>query len=229
MQPTSLPLRMRPCSSLISLIACVALALPGCRKPAAAPAPPPAAVTVAQPIEREVIQWDEYTGHLESPETQTVAARVSGLIVSAPFVEGSLVKKGDLLYAIDERPFRADLDAKIATVQKDDAQVSLARTNFKRTEQAVQGNAISQQDYDTAKAQMEQALAVLAGDQAAVRQAELNLEWCRVTALIDGRVSSRLLTEGNLVNGGAGQATPLTTVTSLNPMSATLTWMSGRS
>src|SRR2546421_217207 len=91
---------------------------------------PPPAVTVAQPLEREVIQWDEYTGHLESPESVNVAARVSGLLLDAPFTEGALVNKGDLLFVIDERPFKADLDAKQAMVQKDEAQVALARTNF---------------------------------------------------------------------------------------------------
>ncbi|HSV14937.1 MAG TPA: efflux RND transporter periplasmic adaptor subunit, partial [Tepidisphaeraceae bacterium] len=97
-------------------------------------------------------------------------------------------------------------------------QVALAQTNFQRTEQAVKGNAVSQQEYDTAKAQLEQAQAVLAGDKAAAEQSRLNLEWCRVTAPIDGRVSNKLVTPGNLVNGGAGQATLLTTITSLDPM-----------
>src|ERR1700755_2768997 len=92
----------------------IALILQGCEKqPAAAPAPPPA-VTVANPVYREVIEWDTYTGYLEAPESVNVAARVSGLIVATPFTEGAIIKKGDVLFSIDDRPYKADLAAKIA-------------------------------------------------------------------------------------------------------------------
>src|SRR5580704_11415370 len=104
--------------------------LVGCgSKPPQAAAPPAAAVTVAHPVEKDVVECDTYTGYLESPESASVAARVSGLIVEAPFVEGSVVKKGDLLYVIDKRPFKADLDARIADEQKAEA----AQANAKLT------------------------------------------------------------------------------------------------
>src|SRR5947209_6490209 len=91
-----------------ALTSLVVLIVAGCERPGAPPAPPPPAVTVSHPISREVIEWDEYTGHLESPESVNVEARVSGLILEAPFVEGSIVEKGKLLFVIDPGPFRAD-------------------------------------------------------------------------------------------------------------------------
>src|SRR3954469_23688904 len=83
--------------------------LVGCDSPPPPPAPPPPAVTVTRPLEREVIEWDEYTGRLDPVESVEVRARVSGLIESAPFREGANVKKGDVLFTIDARPFQADL------------------------------------------------------------------------------------------------------------------------
>src|SRR5690242_13514401 len=97
---------------------CVTLftAITGCKKPAAPPAPPPATVTVAKPIQREVIEWDEYTGFLEPKEKVDVRARVSGYVQEASFEEGGIVKEGDLLFVIDERPFKAELAAAQADV-----------------------------------------------------------------------------------------------------------------
>src|SRR5438045_29038 len=88
------------------------MALVGCNRQPPPPAPPPPAVTVSRPLEREVIEWDEYTGRLDPVESVDVRARVSGLIESAPLHEGTNVKKGDMLFIIDVRPFRADLNAK---------------------------------------------------------------------------------------------------------------------
>src|SRR5205823_3167910 len=100
--------------------------LPGCNRAQPPEPPPPPAVTVSRPIEREVIEWDEYTGRLNFVNRQDVRARVSGLIESAPFQEGANVKKGDVLFVIDVRPFKADLDARIADVAKAAAQLALA-------------------------------------------------------------------------------------------------------
>jgi RND family efflux transporter MFP subunit len=193
--------------------------LQGCEKSAAAPqASPPPAVTIANPVQRDVVEWDTYTGYLEAPQSVNVAARVSGLITEEPFVEGSIVKKGDVLFVIDERPFKADLDAKLAEVAKDQAQLAIDELNLQRFAQALQGNAVSQQTYDNAKATRDQDAAVLAGAKAAVELSRLNLEWCKVTSPIDGRVSNKLVTVGNLINGGAGQATLLTTIQSVDPI-----------
>jgi RND family efflux transporter MFP subunit len=196
----------------------IALGIVGCGgKPPEAQAPPPA-VTVAHPVQKEVVEWDTYTGHLEAPESVNVAARVSGLIVETPFAEGAIIKKGDLLFVIDDRPFKADLDAKLADQQKAEAQQAIAKVTFDRLQGLAKDKAVSQQDVDNAKAAIDQADAEIAGAKAAVEISRLNLEWCKVLSPINGRVSNKLVTVGNLVNGGAGQATLLTTIQSVTPM-----------
>jgi multidrug efflux system membrane fusion protein len=204
----------------ICLLTLVLTASPGCHRRQEAAAPPPPIVTVAHPASREVIEWDEYSGNLASPESVDVRARVSGEITSAPFKEGAIVQKDQLLFEIDVRPYQADLDAKKASAQQADAQVALARVTVRRYEQAAPGQAVSQQEYDTAKANLLQAEAVLAAAQAAVRLSQLNVEWCRVVAPIVGRVSRRIVTPGNLVTAGgtAAQGTLLTTINSLDPI-----------
>jgi RND family efflux transporter MFP subunit len=196
----------------------IVLGLGGCGGKPSQTQPPPPAVTVANPAVREVVEWDTYTGYLEAPESVNVAARVSGLIVDTPFVEGSIVKKGDLLFEIDQRPFKADLDAKVADEQKAEAQRALAKVTLDRLLTLAPNNAVSQQSVDDAKATLDQDDAAVAGAKAAVETSQLNLEWCKVVSPIDGRVSNKLVTVGNLVNGGAGQATLLTTIQSVDPI-----------
>jgi len=200
-------------------LAMVIPVLAGCgNKQPAAMAPPPAGVTVAHPVSRAVVEWDTYTGHLESPELVNLEARVSGLIVSAPFVEGSIVKKGELLYEIDERPFKADLDARLADEQKAQAAQENAKLTYDRLKALEDGKAVSQQDVDDARGNYDQAVAAVAAAKAGIESSRLNLEWCRVTSPIDGRISNKLVNVGNLVNGGQGEATLLTTVVSVSPI-----------
>ena len=163
----------------------LSLGLAGCGKPPAMQAPPPPTVTVSLPLDREVTDWDEYTGHLVSPETANIAARISGIVVETPFKEGALVKKGDVLFVIDDRPFKADLDNKRANVAKDVAQVELTQAQLSRMEDLLKKRAISQQDDDNAKAAFEQAKAQLTADEAAITMAQLNLDWTKVTAPIE--------------------------------------------
>ena len=193
----------------------------GCgSRPTGAKPPPPPDVSVAHPVQKDVVEWDIYTGHLQAPEVANVAARVSGLIVEMPFEEGAIVKRGDLLTVIDDRPFKADLDAKMADREKANAALAIAKVTCLRLLglQKESIGAVSQQDIDNAKAVVEQAEAAVASAKAAVESARLNLEWCRVLSPIDGRVSYKMVTVGNLVNGGAGQATLLTTVQSVSPV-----------
>lgn len=207
------------CGGTFAVLAALLLtALIGCHGKPTPISPPPTGVSVAHPVQKEVIEWDTYAGYLEAPESANVAARVSGLIVQMPFVEGSVVKRGDLLAVIDERPFKADLDAKLADQQNAEAALSIAKVNFNRLPGLRATGAVSQQDYDNAKANVDQAAATLASKKAAVESSRLNLEWCRVLSPIDGRVSYKLVTVGNLVNGGDGQATLLTTVQSVDPV-----------
>jgi RND family efflux transporter MFP subunit len=172
------------------------------------------------PLRHEVVEWKEYPGRLAAPQTVTVSARVSGIIESAPFPEGALVQSGDELFIIDERPFRAEYQAKVADLSAAEAQLSKAQAHFKRYEQLKGSKAISAEDYDQALANLEQARANIEIAQAAVEIAKLNLEWTRVLAPITGLVSRKYVTEGNLITGGAGQATPLTSITSIDPMHA---------
>src|SRR5437667_2372008 len=139
--------------------------LVGCDHPQPPPAPPPPAVTVSRPIERELIEWDEYTGRLDPVDSVDVRARVSGLIESAPFKEGANVKKGEVLFVIDERPFKADLDSKIADIAKAQAQLVQATADLKRFQEVIKTSAVSEKDFDSAKAAADRAKADLAAAQ----------------------------------------------------------------
>ncbi len=190
----------------------------GCAKPAQAMAPHPGAVTVSKPAYRDVTDWDTYTGFLASKEAVDVRPRVSGQIVADDFDEGSIVEKGATLFKIDPRPFTADLDAKRASVKQAQAQVDLTKVESDRNALAFESKAVSQTDVDTARANYDQAQAQLAAAEAAVESSRLNVEWCNVVAPIKGRVSKKVVTQGNIVTGGTAAGTLLTTIVSVDPM-----------
>jgi RND family efflux transporter MFP subunit len=195
-----------------------AVAVAGCRQVSAPQTPPPPTVTVSQPVQRDVIRWDQYSGYLASPKTVTVSARVSGLIEEAPFQEGAIVHAGDLLFKIDPRPFKADLDNKQAAVAQAKASAAKAKADYARNTALLRAQVISQSDYDTTKATYLEDVALLNAAEAALESSRLNLGWTNVTAPISGRVSRINVTVGNLVNGGSGQATALTTIVSIDPL-----------
>ncbi|HLH76621.1 MAG TPA: efflux RND transporter periplasmic adaptor subunit [Candidatus Binataceae bacterium] len=182
------------------------------------PTRPPVRVSVSLPVEREVIRWNQYSGYLSSPQTADVKARVSGLIVQAPFREGTLVHQGDLLFRIDPRPFQADLDNKQAAVAQAKAAVGYAKLQYQRYSALVNSHVVSAENYDNAKATYLQAQAALEAAQAALESSRLNLQWTEVRAPIAGRISRINVTVGNLVNGGSAQATTLTTIVSIDPI-----------
>jgi RND family efflux transporter MFP subunit len=197
-------------------LACVA----GCdRQSGAMPPPPPPAVTVAHPVEREVADWDEYTGRLEASQSVEVRAHVSGFIDSADFVEGSVVKAGDPLFVIDPRPFAAEVNRAKADVARAQAQLQFAADEYKRLE-SIRGGAATEREFLNARYNKSAAEAAVASAKAALEAADLNLGYTRVTALIAGRVGRKLVTPGNLITGGgtAGPATLLTTITALDPI-----------
>jgi RND family efflux transporter MFP subunit len=201
-------------ASALLLVALVA----GCKRVIAPQAPPPPTVSVSQPLERDVIRWDQYSGYLSAPQTVTVNARVSGLIEEAPFQEGAIVHAGDLLFRIDPRPFQADVDNKKAAVAQAKAMAAKTKADFERSTQLVRAQVIAQADYDTTKATYLEAAASLSAAAAALETSRLNLQWTDVRAPITGRVSRINVTVGNLVNGGSGQATALTTIVSVDPL-----------
>jgi RND family efflux transporter MFP subunit len=188
-----------------------------CRSPAPTAAPAPK-VTVSMPIVRDVVEWDEYTGRLESTESVEVRARVSGYLQSIHFKDGQVVKKGALLFVIDARPYQAEVDRLSAELQLAQARLELAKSDYARAQKLLEFRAISQEEADTRAATERQAQQSVEAAAAAVKAAKLNVEFTRVTAPISGRISRRLVTEGNLINGGSAESTLLTTIVSLDPI-----------
>jgi len=204
---------------LTSIGGAVLLALLGaCTKKAGPASPPPPLVHVAEPIERTVVDFDEYVGRLESVETVEVRPRVSGYLDAIHFREGSEVTKGDRLFTIDPRPYQAEFDRAAAEHQRVLSQAELARNEFDRAQRLIETKVISEEDFD-AKAKTYAAMQAAANAaKAAVDSARLNLEFTDIRAPISGRISRALVTEGNLVSGGLAGSTILTTIVSLDPL-----------
>jgi RND family efflux transporter MFP subunit len=201
-----------------SLAAALLLASCGAR-PAAAPPPPK--VKVVQPVAREITEWDEFTARLDAVESVEVRPRVSGYLQSIHFQDGAIVQKGDLLFLIDPRPYEAALHRTEAEIELAKSRLALARKNFARAADLLKSHAISQEESDIRESNVRQAEASVEEAQAAVDAARLDVEFTRVSAPIGGRVGRKLVTEGNLINGGVGtQGTLLTTIVSLDPIYA---------
>jgi multidrug efflux system membrane fusion protein len=179
----------------------------------AAAAPP--VLPVSKPVQREVTSYVEFTGRTEAVEAVDVRPRVTGYLVQMPFTEGSEVKKGDLLFKIDPRPYQAQLEQAQSQVHLNEAQLKLARANYARDVPLLNRGYVSQQEYDQVKAAVDEATARIEAANATLGVYNLNLEFTRVTSPIDGQVSRYYLTLGNLVNQ---DQTLLTTVVSLDPM-----------
>lgn len=203
---------------LLSILAVPLMLTLGCKGEAQAPAPPPPTVGVAKPLAKAVTDWDEYTGRLEAVETVEVRARVSGYLQSVNFKDGAIVKKGDLLFVIDPRPYQAVLNQAKSEVTRNRVRLDLARNNVERAERLFKSRAISAEELDTRTQEQRQAVAALEAAKAAVDAAELNVEFTRVTSPIQGRVSRELVTVGNLVSGGSEGSTLLTVIVSLDPI-----------
>jgi len=210
--------QLRQLRLAIAFVVSIFAILPGCKRVVAPQAPPPASVTVSQPLQHDVIRWDQFSGYLSSPKTVTVSARVSGLIEEAPFQEGAIVHAGDLLFRIDPRPFQADLDNKKAAVAQARALAEKTRADFARSTELLKAEVIARADFDNTKASYGEAAASLSAADAALETSRLNLEWTDVRAPIGGRISRMNVTVGNLVNGGSGQMTALTTIVSIDPL-----------
>jgi len=194
-----------------------ALLAAGCG-PEAAPAPQAMPVTVSTVLEREVAEWDEFTGRLRAIDSVEIRPRVSGYIDRIAFHEGGDVKKGDLLFVIDPKPFQAELQRAEAQVSSARAQAQLARQMRVNAEKLRSSGAISQDEFDErASADAVAAEAVRAAE-AEANVARLNLGYTRILSPIAGRVSRAEITQGNLVSGGSGEATLLTNVVSLDPI-----------
>ena len=189
--------------------------LAGCKKDAPPPPPPPE--VVVQPVEvRDVPVQAEFTGEVRGGEDVEVRARVAGFLQELSYQEGSLVKKGDLLFVIDPKPFQATASRARADVAEAQARYNRAVIQVNRLRPLAAQNAVSQQDLDNAIANQEATKAAVDAAQATLTAAELDLGYTRVTSPIDGMAGNRLVDVGSFV--GAPQPTVLTVVSSLDPI-----------
>jgi membrane fusion protein, multidrug efflux system len=180
--------------------------------------PPPAGVTAAPVIARDITEWDEFTGRLEAVDSVAVRPRVSGYVAAVRFDEGSIVQRGDLLFLIDPRPFQTEVDRLRAELLRARATVERAENELKRAETLAAENAMSSEERGRRAAFAAESAAQVAAVEAALRAAELNLEFTRVTSPIGGRVGRAIVTAGNLVSNGD---TLMTSVVSIDPIYAT--------
>ena len=212
---------MRHSYLLLAAAPLAALLVSACARNEAAEsraAPPAPQVTVAAAVSRKVTDSNEFTGRFEAVERVEIRPRVSGYISSVNFREGSEVRKGDVLFVIDPRPYQAERDKAAAGLAQARSQLALARSERERATKLIGQHALSQEEYDTRTAGSEQAEANAEAARAALDSAALNLEFTRVTAPISGRISRALVTAGNFVTDGQ---TPLTTLVSLDPIYVT--------
>ena len=195
-----------------------ALLLAGCSGKPAANAPPPPSVTVARPLQKTITEWDEYTGRFTAIASVEVRARVSGFIDTIHFKEGQIVKQGDLLFVIDPRPYRLAVEQAKADVERAKAKLEIASLDVQRGTPLARTQALTERELDTRKSTERDAAGQVASAEAAVKQAELNLEWTEVKAPIAGRISDQRVDAGNLITGGPTGATLLTVIVSIDPI-----------
>ncbi len=193
-------------------------ALYGCSKGGEAPAPQAPPVTVATPLARQVVDWDEVTGRFEATRSVDVRARVGGYIQAVHFKDGDFVRQGQLLFTLDARPAQAALASAQAQLSQAQAQLTLARSEFARAEGLLASQAVSQAEVDSKRGAVAQAQAAVSAANAAIRARQLDVEFTRVTAPIAGRVSDRRVDPGNLVGGGSSAGDVLTTIVSSSPI-----------
>lgn len=201
----------------ISCVSCGLLAHSGCKKPVAKTAPPPPAVTVAAPIAREVLDYDEYTGKLAAVEEVEVRARVRGYLQQIGFKDGDEVKKDQVLFSIDPKPFEATLKIAEGQVEQLKARKIKFAADVKRYRDLVPKGAATAQDLDKAIGELGEADAGISSAQAEVERARLDLAYAKVAAPIDGLISKAQLTVGNLIGASGGEQL-LTTIVRMDPM-----------
>jgi RND family efflux transporter MFP subunit len=180
--------------------------------------PPPPEVTVATPIQKDVTVFHEFVGTTEAYQSVNIRARVQGYLDSMHFEPSSFVRRGQLLFTIEQEPFEAQRDRAAAGLKSAEAGLARAESDLDRLEQAVQTNAVSQQEVTRARAERDQASAAVLQAEAELTNAEIQLEYTTIESPLDGLVSRNYVDLGNLV--GAGEATLLTTVRQIDPIYA---------
>ena len=202
----------------LGLLATPTLVLFGCGPsgPPIAETPPPP-VTISQPVVRDLVDEDDYEGRLAAIPKVDVRARVRGHLIKINFHAGDMVKTGDLLYEIDPRPYQAALDAAKAQQKAAEAALDYAKAEYNRTNYLIKSGAASRTELDVWTAKQAVAKGDVLKAQAAVQQAQLDLEYTKVTAPFSGQISRSQLDVGNLVNAGGGESL-LTTIVSIDPI-----------
>ena len=190
----------------------------GCGKKEEAAAPPPPSVTVANPTKKVTTDWDEFTGRFDAVEQVEIRARVTGFVMKVAFTDGAMVQAGDLLYEIDPRQYQAAAEQAQGSLDDAKAKVVLAQRELDRATTLIKTQAISENIVDQRSQALAAAQAATLQAEGALKQAQLNVEYTKVVAPIDGRVSRHLVTAGNLVQGSESGATLLTSIVSLNPI-----------
>jgi RND family efflux transporter MFP subunit len=176
-------------------------------------------VTVSQPLRKSVVEWDDYVGRFEASQAVEIRPRVSGALVGIHFKDGQLVRKGQLLFSIDPRPFAASLAEARARAASAETALSLARSELARATRLIADEAVSAEEVDSLRARVRSAEAALAAARAQVEARRLDVEFTQVRSPITGRISDRRVDVGNLVSGdSAASATVLTTVNALDPI-----------
>jgi RND family efflux transporter MFP subunit len=184
-----------------------------------AAAPPPPAVTIAKPVQRAIVDQDEYVGRFVPVDMVEVRAHVSGYLDKVHFQDGQMVKQGDLLFTIDKRPFQNTLDQARANLELAKSNVTFTQADLERGRQLLRDKTISEQVYDQRTQAFRNAKASVAANEAAVHQAELDLDFTDLRAPVAGRIGDRRVTTGNLVTGGTGGTTTLlATIVSIDPI-----------
>jgi multidrug efflux system membrane fusion protein len=178
-------------------------------------APPAPVVTVAKPVVRQIVEDDEFVGRFEAVDQVSLRSRVGGYLEQVHFQDGTLVKKGDLLFTIDQRPFRAALNQAQAQVDSAKTLVEFAKTQFERAETLSREGNIPVSTLDDRRREFLSAQAQLDGAEAALTNARLDLEFTEIKAPFSGRVDRRLVSPGNLVQA---DQTVLTTIVSIDPI-----------
>ena len=213
---------MRPWAAMVStmpVIACVAgvlaAACGGCKKPSVAAPPPASEVMVATPRTVRVPEYLEVTGRIDAQLIVDIRSRITGYLTKVAFRDGQFVAKGDPLYEIDERPYAAQLAAAAGTVEQLMGQQKFLKVQVERYEKLVGKGAASQQEFDSYTAKLDENVGALAAARAQHEVARLNVEFCTITAPIDGQISRTQLQVGNLINQ---DQTSLATIVSIDPI-----------
>jgi RND family efflux transporter MFP subunit len=213
------PKSLLPVANACALVMILALGLVGCSDAGKQAGPPPPTVTVAKPVQRSLVDFDEYVGRFIAVDAVEVRARVSGYLDQVHFQDGQIVKQGDLLFTVDKRPFQTSLDQAKANLAQARANLAFTDADLARAQQLVTNKTITEQTFEQRTQAKRVAEASVAAQEAAVRQATLDLDFTELRAPVAGRIGDRRVSPGNLVTGGTGgNTTLLATIVSLDPI-----------